>query len=50
MLGAMLMTEHNLCFYQALMQGLGDAIGEGRFTAHAAAFLERYRQRGPSKL
>ena len=44
MLGAMLMTEHNLWFYQTLMQGLRDAIGEGRFTAHAVAFLERYRQ------
>ena len=44
-LGAMLMTEHNLWFYQRLMQGLRDAIAEGRFAAHAAAFLARYRQR-----
>ena len=43
-LGAMLMTEHNLSFYQRLMQGLRDAIGEGRFDAHAAAFLGRYRR------
>jgi queuine tRNA-ribosyltransferase len=43
-LGAMLMTEHNLSFYQRLMQGLRDAIGEGRFATHAAAFLGRYRQ------
>jgi queuine tRNA-ribosyltransferase len=43
-LGAMLMTEHNLSFYQRLMQGLRDAIGDGRFAAHAAAFLDRYRQ------
>lgn len=43
-LGAMLMTEHNLSFYQRLMQGLRDAIGEGRFAAHAAAFLDRYRK------
>jgi queuine tRNA-ribosyltransferase len=43
-LGAMLMTEHNLSFYQRLMQGLRDSIAEGRFTAHAAAFLDRYRQ------
>jgi queuine tRNA-ribosyltransferase len=42
-LGAMLMTEHNLWFYQRLMQGLRDAIGEGRFEAHSSAFLERYR-------
>ena len=42
-LGAMLMTEHNLWFYQRLMQGLRDAIGEGRLAAHAATLLERYR-------
>jgi queuine tRNA-ribosyltransferase len=43
-LGAMLMTEHNLSFYQRLMQGLRDAIRDGGFAAHAAAFLDRYRQ------
>ena len=43
-LGAMLMTEHNLSFYQRLMQGMRDAIREGRFAAHATAFLDRYRQ------
>jgi len=43
-LGAMLMTEHNLSFYQRLMQGLRDAIRDGRFAAHAALFLDRYRQ------
>jgi queuine tRNA-ribosyltransferase len=42
-LGAMLMTEHNLNFYQRLMQGLRDAIAGQRFSAHAAAFLDRYR-------
>ncbi len=45
-LGAMLMTEHNLWFYQRMMQGLREAIGEGRLAAHARDFLERYRQRG----
>jgi len=44
-LGSMLMTEHNLWFYQRLMQGLRDAIRERRFAAHAAAFLDRYRMR-----
>jgi len=44
-LGAMLMTEHNLWFYQRLMQGLRDAIAGQRLTAFAAAFLERYRAR-----
>ena len=42
-LGAMLMTEHNLWFYQRLMQGLRNAIAEQRFTAHAASFLDSYR-------
>jgi queuine tRNA-ribosyltransferase len=42
-LGAMVMTEHNLWFYQRLMQGLRDAIGEARLTAFACGFLERYR-------
>jgi queuine tRNA-ribosyltransferase len=45
-LGAMLMTEHNLWFYQLLMAGLRDAIAGQRFAAHADAFLDRYRARG----
>jgi queuine tRNA-ribosyltransferase len=45
-LGAMLMTEHNLWFYQRMMQGLRDAIGESRLASHASAFLDRYRARG----
>ena len=40
----MLMTEHNLWFYQRLMQGLRDAIGEGRLAAYAGRLLSRYRQ------
>ena len=43
-LGSMLMTEHNLWFYQRLMQGLRDAIRAGQFAPHAAAFLDRYRR------
>ena len=35
MLGAMLMTEHNLWFYQALMADLRDAIAAGTLTAFA---------------
>jgi len=42
-LGAMLMTEHNLYFYQALMAALRAAIGEGRLTAFADTFRKRYR-------
>jgi queuine tRNA-ribosyltransferase len=42
MLGAMLLTEHNLTFYQQLMQGMRGAIGEGRFAAFAADFRRGY--------
>jgi queuine tRNA-ribosyltransferase len=42
-LGAMLMTEHNLHFYQALMAGLRGAIAERRLAAFAADFRARYR-------
>ena len=44
MLGAMLMTQHNIHFYQALMQAIRDAIAEGRFSAFAADFRARYRR------
>ncbi|KPF65429.1 tRNA guanosine(34) transglycosylase Tgt [Porphyrobacter sp. AAP60] len=42
MLGAMLVTEHNLSFYQALMQGMRDAIAGGRFNDFAATFRRDY--------
>jgi queuine tRNA-ribosyltransferase len=42
-LGAMLMTQHNLWFYQRLMQGLREAIAARRLEAFAREFLERYR-------
>lgn len=41
-LGAMLLTEHNIGFYQQLMQAMRDAIGEGRFAAFAADFHRDY--------
>ena len=41
-LGAMLMTQHNLWFYQRLMQGLRDAIAEARLDGYARQFLSRY--------
>jgi queuine tRNA-ribosyltransferase len=44
-LGAMLMTQHNLWFYQRMMQGLRDAIGGQRLSAFASEFLARYRAR-----
>jgi queuine tRNA-ribosyltransferase len=37
MLGPMLLTWHNIQYYQDLMRGLRQAICEGRFEAHAAA-------------
>jgi len=43
-LGAMLMTQHNLWFYQRTMQGLRDAIAEQRLRAFASEFLARYRK------
>jgi queuine tRNA-ribosyltransferase len=42
-LGAMLMTQHNLWFYQRLMHGLREAIAGQRLQAFASEFLQRYR-------
>ena len=44
-LGAMLMSEHNIAFYQQLMQAMRDAIGKGRFAAFAANFRRDYLYR-----
>ena len=41
-LGAMLMTQHNLHFYQSLMAGMRNAITEGRFAAFVADFRQDY--------
>ena len=41
-LGAMLMTEHNLSFYQQLMAKLRDAIAEGQLGVFAGSFRDRY--------
>ena len=41
-LGSMLMTEHNIAFYQQLMQAMRDAIVEQRFAAFAADFRRNY--------
>jgi queuine tRNA-ribosyltransferase len=43
MLGPMLLTWHNVQYYQDLMRGLRDAICEGRFEAHAAALEAGWR-------
>ncbi len=42
MLGAMLMTEHNLYFYQQLMACMRDAISTGSFAAFADDFRASY--------
>jgi queuine tRNA-ribosyltransferase len=44
-LGAMLMTEHNLWFYQRLMEGLRTAIAETRLKRFADDFRARYCRR-----
>ncbi len=42
-LGAMLMTQHNVHFYQALMADMRAAIAAGELSSFAATFLDRYR-------
>ncbi|MDR6788110.1 queuine tRNA-ribosyltransferase [Sphingomonas sp. BE138] len=42
MLGAMLMTEHNIAFYEALMADLRAAISDRRLAAFANGFRARY--------
>ena len=44
-LGAMLMTQHNLWFYQRMMRGLREAIAGQRLKTHATEFLARYRSK-----
>ncbi|MBA4754994.1 MAG: tRNA guanosine(34) transglycosylase Tgt [Sphingobium sp.] len=44
MLGAMLMTQHNIHFYQSLMQAIRDAIAAGQFAAFAADFRRDYQR------
>ena len=44
MLGAMLMTQHNLHFYQSLMAEMRNAISESRFAAFAQRFREGYQK------
>ncbi|MGI4877408.1 MAG: tRNA guanosine(34) transglycosylase Tgt, partial [Janthinobacterium lividum] len=46
-LGAMLMTEHNVWFYETLMADLRAAIAEGRVAGFAAEFLKRYSSLSP---
>ena len=41
-LGAMLMSEHNIAFYQQLMQAMREAIAEQRFANFARDFRREY--------
>ncbi|WP_417457067.1 tRNA guanosine(34) transglycosylase Tgt [Kordiimonas sp.] len=41
-LGAMLLTWHNLQFYQDLMSGLRNAISEGKLSTFASSFRQQY--------
>ncbi|MBV2146907.1 tRNA guanosine(34) transglycosylase Tgt [Sphingobium sp. AS12] len=44
MLGAMLMTQHNIHFYQSLMQAIRDSIAAGQFATFAADFRRDYQR------
>ncbi len=45
-LGSMLMTEHNIAFYQQLMAAMRAAIRAGTFAAFAATFRNDYGRSG----
>ncbi|MFH5923924.1 tRNA guanosine(34) transglycosylase Tgt [Roseomonas xinghualingensis] len=47
MLGPMLLTWHNIRYYQTLMARLRAAILEGRFEAEAAAIMAKWENAGP---
>jgi queuine tRNA-ribosyltransferase len=47
MLGPMLLTWHNIQYYQDLMAGLRQAIGEGRLAEHAASVRASWRGETP---
>jgi queuine tRNA-ribosyltransferase len=48
MLGPMLLTWHNLSYYQALMRGLRAAIAERRLDTHASAVRAGWTREGPT--
>lgn len=45
-LGATLLTQHNLWFYQDLMRDIRTSIEQGRFQEFKQEFIERYTQNG----
>lgn len=44
MLGPMLLTQHNLHYYQELMAGIRAAIEKGQLSSHAAALREGWKR------
>jgi queuine tRNA-ribosyltransferase len=44
MLGPMLLTQHNLYYYQELMAGIRAAIAKGQLESHAAALREGWKR------
>lgn len=44
MLGAMLMTQHNIYFYQDMMQTIRDAVANSQFARFAADFRRDYQR------
>jgi queuine tRNA-ribosyltransferase len=47
-IASMLLTWHNLTYYQDLMQGLRDAIAEGRIAAEVAEIARVYQRSEPA--
>ena len=47
-IASMLLTAHNLTFYQQVMAGLRAAIASGTIEAWAQSFFARYGARGDS--
>ncbi|MCQ2571903.1 MAG: tRNA guanosine(34) transglycosylase Tgt [Alphaproteobacteria bacterium] len=45
MLGAMLLTQHNLWFYQDLMRGIRDSIEQGKFQEFKQDFILKYNDK-----
>jgi queuine tRNA-ribosyltransferase len=43
-IASMLLTWHNLTFYQDLMENLRDAIRQGQLVETAAQIVSRYRE------
>ncbi len=48
MLGPMLLTQHNLTYYQSLMRGLREAIIAGRLAQHAAGLRDAWTAGDPA--